>query len=275
MKTAGAASRVEVMALDETRSNDGIELKLETQPDGKVAQLTVDRRRRLNVLSSDLLDHLLAGLETLAADPELRVVTLTGAGGRAFIGGADIEEMADLDAARAELFIRRIHAVCLRLRTLSVPVVAKVEGFCLGAGLEVALSCDLRLASEESRFGVPEVRVGVPTVIDGALLKHFIGAGRARDLALTGRMIDAREALAWGLVDRVVPASDLERAHSALLEELLEAAPGALRRQKELCRVWEEAPLTAAVEAGVAAFVDSYESSEPSTYMRRFLNRRR
>lgn len=241
----------------------------------RIARLSIDRPERLNALSTRLLDELASHLDALDAIDDLRLLVVRGAGERAFIGGADVDEMAELDETAAEVFIRRIHGVCQRLRRLRLPVVAAIDGYCLGAGLEVALSCDLRLATARSTLGVPEVRLGVPTVIEGALLKHFLGAGRARDLVLTGRSLSAEEALGWGLIDRLAPAEQLEAALEELMRELLAASPGALRLQKELCRVWEEAPLVEAVEAGVRAFSAGYRSGEPRSAMRRFIERPR
>jgi enoyl-CoA hydratase/carnithine racemase len=252
-----------------------IELEYEERRGARLAVLTVARPARLNTLSSALLEELAARLEAVAGDEEVRLVTVQGAGDRAFIGGADVYEMAGLDATGARAFIRRLHEVCLRLRSLPVPVVACIDGYCLGAGLEVALCCDLRLATSRSTFGVPEVRLGVPTVIEGALLELYVGAGRTRDLVLTGRSFGAREALDWGLVDRVAAPAELGAARRDLLEQLLAGAPRAVRLQKELCRVWEEAPLDHAVAQGIESFTDAYRTDEPQRYMRRFLDRRR
>ncbi len=148
----------------------------------------------------------------LAADPELRLVILTGAGGRAFAGGADLGEIAALDHAGARRFITLVHRCCEVFRRLPVPVIARIDGFALGAGLEIAAACDLRVASEGSVFGMPEVRVGIPSVVEAALLPGLIGRGRARRLLLTGETINAAEALAWGLVDALAPADRLDEA---------------------------------------------------------------
>src|SRR6185503_218248 len=111
-----------------------------------------------------------------------RVVVLTGAGERAFIGGADINEMAELDEESARVFISQLHEACAALRNLPVPVIARISGYCLGAGLEIAASCDLRVAADHSTFGMPEVRVGIPSVIEAALLPRLIGWGMAARL---------------------------------------------------------------------------------------------
>ncbi len=156
---------------------------------GVVARLTVDNQAKLNVLDSRLTDALRQAVEGLAAQPELRAVVLTGAGSRAFIGGADIRELAALTPATARRFITGLHALCAALQALPVPVIARIRGYCLGAGLEIAAACDLRAAAEDARFAMPEVRVGIPSVIEAALLPRLVGMGRARELVLTGAAI--------------------------------------------------------------------------------------
>src|SRR5213592_3594368 len=142
-------------------------------------------------------------IEELEADPALRLVILTGAGERAFVGGADINELAALDQDSARDLITLVHRCCDGFRRLPVPVIARIDGYALGAGLELAAACDLRVASDRAQFGMPEVRVGIPSVVEAALLPQLIGYGRARRLLLTGVTIDAEEALAWALVDAV------------------------------------------------------------------------
>ncbi len=238
--------------------------------------MVVDNAARLNCLSGDLVAALGDALDRVAADPAARVVVLEGAGERAWIGGADINELAGLDADSAVRFIRRLAETCEKLRRLPVPVVARIDGYCLGAGLEIAACCDLRLAGPAARFAMPEVQVGIPSVIHAAVLPRLIGIGRARDLVLTGRMIDAATAMAWGLLDGLAadPAA-LDGLLETRLGEILSAAPGAVRAQKVLCRQWEELPLTDAVEAGVSALGAAYRTAEPAEYTRRFLARRR
>ena len=262
---------------DDTReiSHEHLIVRCERGAAGNVHWLTLSRAERLNVLDSTLVAALDAALDAVARDGEARAAVLGADGTRAWIGGADIGEMVGLDRAGARAFITGLHALCRRLRELPVPVLARIEGFCLGAGLEVAACCDLRLAAAGSRFGMPEVQVGVPSVIEAALLPRLVGSGRARDLVLTGRIIDADTAAAWGLVDDVVAPAALDGALAARLEAITAAAPQAVRAQKRLCRQWEELPLAEAVAAGIDAFADAYGSDEPRRYMRRFLERPR
>lgn len=242
---------------------------------GTVFHLTLDDERRLNCIGSPMLRALLAALERIASREDARAVVVRGAGERAWIGGADVRELASLDAACAERFIRALHDAAQALRRLPVPVVAVLRGYCLGGGLELAACCDLRIAADDVQLGMPEVRLGIPSVIEAALLPRLVGSARARDLVMTGRLVGAREALSIGLVDAVTTPARLETLAGQRLGELLAAAPAALRRQKALCNAWDELPLDAAIEAGVEALVESFRGPEPGEYMRGFLERRR
>ncbi len=258
-------------------ASDGgrIEVARQVRAGGLVAWVTIDNRAKLNVLGSTLTGALRAAFEALAAEPDLRAVVLTGAGTRAFIGGADIAEMAALAPETARTFITGLHALCAAIQALPVPVIARVQGYCLGAGLEVAAACDLRAASADARFAMPEVRVGIPSVIEAALLPRLIGAGRAQELVLTGRTVAADEALSIGLVERVVPAAELDGAVEDWLEALLAAGPKALAAQKKLAQDWRELPLSQSIARSIDAFAQAFEGAEPATMMRAFLERKR
>lgn len=252
-----------------------VHVHLEPRAAGLVARVTIDNAAKLNIVGAALIAEAVAALAALGAREDLRAVVLTGAGERAFIGGADIREMATLDAARAREFITGLHRLCAALRDLPVPVIARINGYALGAGLEVAAACDLRVAAANAVFGMPEVRVGIPSVIEAALLPTLIGWGRTRELLLLGETIDAETALRWGLVERVAPAGGLDAAVEACLAALLEAGPRAVRLQKKLIRRWEDLTLGEAIAAGIDSFADAYATDEPARLMRGFLERRR
>ena len=242
---------------------------------GAVARVTIQNAAKLNTLNSHLMLAFVAELEALGKRDDLRAVVLTGAGDRAFIGGADITEMAALDAERAEAFITLVHRSCTALREMPVPVIARVNGYALGAGLEIAAACDLRIASSNAMFGMPEVKVGIPSVVEAALLPGLIGWGRTRELLLWGENIDAATALAWGLVEHVVEPTELNATVDARLDALLTAGPHAVRLQKKLIRDWEKMTLDQAVRAGIESFKQAYASDEPTRMMAEFVNRRR
>ena len=253
----------------------GVRVAIEPREAGFVARVTIDNSARLNIVGSALMMDFIDKVTALGAREDLRAVVVTGAGHRAFIGGADIHEMAALDRALAREFITRLHRMCAALRDLPVPAIARISGYALGAGLEVAAACDLRIAATNAVFGMPEVRVGIPSVIEAALLPGLIGWGRTRELLLLGETVDAETALRWGLVERVVPADGLDAAVEACLAALLKAGPRAVRLQKKLIRQWEELPVSRAIAAGIDSFTEAYATDEPSRLMRAFLERRR
>ena len=241
---------------------------------GDVAQLTLHGRTGLNVVGSAVLRQATAALETLAAEPALRCAVLRGPDARAFIGGADLKELGALTRDTAEAFIRSIHDLCAAIRRFPVPVIACIEGYCIGGGLEIAAACDFRIAAESGRFGMPEVRVGVPSVIEAALLPGLIGWGRTRELLLRGHLIDAHEAARIGLVEHCVTSAALAATVEAAVNDVLAGAPAAVRAQKRLIARWEEVAPAAAIEAGVDAFVASYRGPEPADYAARFFAER-
>ena len=185
----------------------------------------------------------------------VRVVVVAGRG-RNFCGGADASELKALNPQTGAQFVTRIHDVCAKIRALPVPVVAKLHGAVIGAGLEIAAACDLRVAAEGTKFSMPEVRLGIPSVVEAALLPRLMGSGRAAWLVLTGEAIDARRALEWGLVEEVggQTQADLDLACEKLVKSLAAGAPDALREQKRLLQLWEEAPLATSVAASIEAF---------------------
>jgi len=244
--------------------------------DGRgVVRLAICNAGSLNILSSAVTDGVRDGFEKLAGDKTIRAVILTGQSEKSMIGGADIKEMAKLDQKSAEAFIMRLRDLCEAIRRFPAPVIARLPGWCLGAGLEVAAACDFRIAAGDAKFGMPEVRVGIPSVIHAALLPRLVGSGRARWLVMTAENIDAPTALAWGLVDSVAPSGKLDDAVEHTVKTLLECGPEALRIQKELCRHWEELPLTESVNLSISEFGKSFLTGEPQRMMQGFINRKR
>ncbi len=248
------------------------EAALRVERRGGLVRCTLDRPP-LNLLEPGLIASLRSTFITLAADPTVRVAVVTGAG-RAFTGGMDVRVLRDLDAAGATALITALHDAIDAVHRAPFPVIAAVNGHALGAGFELALACDLRVAVVEATLGLPEVRVGVPSVIQAALLPPLVGPGRAAELLLTGATIGAREALAWGLVNRVVEREGLEPAVETMVEAILACGPGAVRLQKALIVRWRESELTAAVRAGIAAFAASYATGEPREGATAFLEKR-
>ena len=248
----------------------GLHVVRERRAEGDVMHLSLVGRTALNVVGTVALRHACHALRELADDASIRCAVLRGPTPRAFIGGADLKELGALTPDTAEAFIRSIHDVCTALRDFPAPVLACIEGYCIGGGLEIAAACDFRVSSVDGRFGMPEVRVGVPSVIEAALLPGLIGWGRTRELLLRGHLIDAREAWRIGLVEHAVEAAALDGTLRAAVDDILAGAPAAVRAQKRLVRRWEDSGITAAIEAGVDAFVAAYRSPEPADYTARF-----
>jgi enoyl-CoA hydratase len=251
-----------------------VETHLDERSNGLVAFVTVNNASRLNAMNSALMVEFVEKISELATRADLRALVLTGAGDKAFIGGADVREMSAFsDAEAGRRFITRLHECCAALRAIPVPTIARINGFALGGGLEIAASCDVRVAAESAVFGMPEVRLGIPSVIEAALLPMLVGWGRARQIVLFGENFSARDALSWGLIERVVSAAELDNAVDQWIDQVLLCAPGAIRLQKELIRSWETMPLKAAIQAGIDSFETAVRSGEPTAAMRSFLER--
>jgi enoyl-CoA hydratase len=237
-----------------------------------VARCTLDRPP-LNLLEPGLIGALRETFDTLARDDSVRAAVITGAG-RAFTAGMDVHVLRDLDVPSAKTLISGLCAAIDAVHRAPFPVIAAVNGACLGAGFELALACDLRLASSDASFGLPEVRVGVPSVIQAALLPPMIGPGRAAEMLLLGTTVTAAQALEWGLLNRVATASGLGAAVDETLTALARCAPGAVRLQKELIIRWRETDLPSAVQAGINAFATAYATAEPREGAEAFLAKR-
>ncbi len=249
-----------------------VNVRLEEKPRGLVAHLTIDNEPKLNAMNSELMDQFIEETARLAAFDRLRVVILTGAGPKASVSGADIQEMAALKTpCQAKAFITRVHKCCDGVRSIPVPVIARIQGFTLGAGLELAASCDLRIATDTAIFGMPEVKLGIPSVVEAALLPMLIGWGRTREVLLLGEKFTAQEALEWRLIERIAPSSELDAAVDDWIEKILTSGPRAVRLQKALIRAWEDLPVGAAVAAGIDTFAAAFETAEPATAMSEFI----
>lgn len=250
-----------------------IDVKIEQKAGvGPVGFVTIDNSRKLNCLGTPLIVGLRQAFDGLAANRELRAAVLTGAGDRAFIGGADLAELSGLCADSARLFITRLHMACKSIRECPVPVIARINGFCLGAGLEVAASCDMRVAADTAVLGMPEVHMGLPSVIEAALLPGLIGWGKTREILITGETFNADEAHAMGFVQKVTPASRIDEHVDHWLALIGRGTPSAVRAQKALMNRWEKVSVAEGVYAGIDALSDSYKTGEPQTAIKAFFD---
>lgn len=244
-----------------------------------IATLTIRGRHRLNIIGSAAIADATRDLNALAARDDVRVLILRGPAD-SFIGGADIDEMAALERPSAARFIEGLAGLCEAVRRFPRPVIARLAGWCLGGGLELAAACDLRIAASDARFGMPEVLVGIPSVIHAALLPRLVGQSRATWLLTTGEAIDANRAEQWGLVHEVAGTADdragaLDRAVNKLAGRLAGLGPAVLTQQKRLMRSWEDQPLDESIQRSVAEFAAAFDTGEPQRFMGEFLARRR
>ena len=234
--------------------------KRDDRVDGVVHTLTVSNPRKLNVLTSSLMDELREDIVKIGRQRDARVVVLRGVGPEAWIGGTDSTELASLDPESAVPFIRRLNDLCVAIREVPIPVLAVIRGYCLGPGLEIAVSCDFRIAADDASFGMTEIYAGMPAVAGAAFLPRMIGVGRARELLLTGRIFDTRTAYRWGMVEAMAPPGPaLDALVETRVSDILMANPRAVRLQKRLCKIWEERPLREGLEIGMKAFARAFE----------------
>ncbi|HEX7487218.1 MAG TPA: enoyl-CoA hydratase-related protein [Vicinamibacterales bacterium] len=243
--------------------------------DGAIAIVTIDRRKVLNALDRATLDQLRRAVLELKHDETIRCLILTGAGEKAFVAGADIQELEQLAPSQAEAYALEGQHVFDLIEHLGKPVIAAVNGYALGGGCELAMACTLRLASEAARFGQPEVTLGVTPGFAGTQrLPRLVGKGRALDLLLTGRVIDAQEALAFGLVNRVVPAAELMTKAKELGSRLAALAPAAMRAIIEAVNRGPEMAFPDAAFLEAALFGLCFSTADMREGTRAFLEKR-
>jgi enoyl-CoA hydratase len=246
-----------------------------TKQEGPVATITINRPEALNTLTHELILQLTEEVRRGSGEKAVRVIVLAGSGDKAFVGGVDVRAMMDLSPDGAERFITDLHRCFLAIRQSEKLVIASINGFALGGGLELVASCDLRIASDRARFGMPEVRVGIPSVIEAAYLPRLIGLGRAAEMVYLGEMIDAQEALRIGLVNLVAAHDQLKEATRQMVEKALQCGPTAMGLQKKLIAQWMELSLSDSIEAGIRAFRECYKTTEPREGMKAFLEKRK
>ena len=200
---------------------------------GPYAVATIHRPEALNALNSQVLADLAELLDTVEGDKEIRVLVITGAGEKAFVAGADIGEMSTLTKAEGEAFGKKGNDVFRRLETLPIPTIAAVNGFALGGGCELSMSCDIRIASEKAVFGQPEVNLGLVPCFGGTQrLSRLVGTGIAKEMIFTARQIKADEAKAIGLVNKVAASEALLDEAKAMMGVIISKAPMAVRYAK-------------------------------------------
>jgi enoyl-CoA hydratase len=250
-------------------------MSVEVTRDGAVATVTLNRPEALNAFNSDQLRAVVEEFASIKEDRSIRAVVLTGAGDRAFAAGADIKEMASLDRVGALEFGRLGHRMTRMIETLPQPVIAAVNGFALGGGCEIALACDIRLASENAVFAQPEVGLGIPPGWGGTQrLVRAVGPGIAAEMILTGRRVKADEALRIGLVNAVYPAVELTARASELAATIAKQSPLAVRASKRLMQLAFNGQAVSGLDSELKAFADSFGSADQREGMSAFIEKR-
>jgi citrate lyase subunit beta/citryl-CoA lyase len=232
-----------------------VRLDIATTAQGPVAHLVIDHNRRRNAIGPAVIAALTARCAEIASRDDIRLVTLRGEGG-IFAAGANVKVMAGLDPDGARAFITSLGEAIEAMRTLPVPTIAIMQGHAVGAAMELGAACDIRIADTTLVTGMPEVRVGIPSVIQASLLPRLIGWGRTSEILLTGRDISAEEALAIGYLERLTQPEDLEDAVCAWTDGILACEPAAIRAQKEVMLCWNPD-----AQAGIEASIDVYAAT--------------
>jgi enoyl-CoA hydratase len=243
--------------------------------DGPTAIVTINRPKALNALNPTTIRELAACIRSLRDEPEVRAIILTGAGDRAFVAGADIAAMVAMSTIDALAFSRLGHDTLRMLEEIEKPVIAAVNGFALGGGCELALACDIILASERARFGQPEVKLGIMPGFGGTQrLGRRVGLGAARLLIYTGEAIDAKEAERIGLADRVVPPDQLLAAAKEVAASVTEKAPLAISAAKQAILHGADMDLANANAFEAESFARLFATRDQEEGMAAFLEKR-
>ena len=249
-----------------------------SERDGLVAVVTIDHPP-VNALSTALLEELESEIDLLDADDDVRAVVLVGAGARAFVAGADISEFPSLRAATAEAHesgsARGIQRVGHRMDAARTPFVAAIHGFCLGGGLELAMCCDVRIASEDAQLGQPEIKLGlIPGGGGTQRLPRLVGLGRAHYLNMTGDFVDAATASDWGLVEKVVPRAELRETALSIARSIASRSPVAIAVLRELARTTRDLSLEEGLRREADGFRRCLESEDGAEGVAAFLEKR-
>lgn len=249
---------------------------LKLQRDGRIAILTIDRPMALNALNGETMVELRDSLRSLAQDSGVGVVVMTGGGDKAFVAGADIKEMAGLTPLKAREFALLGQEITHIMESMDKPIIAAINGFALGGGCELAMACDVRIASETAVFGQPEVGLGIPPGFGGTQrMVHLLGKGKASELIFSGDRIDARRAEALGLVNEVVPREKLLEEAKALANKFIEKGPVAIGLAKAAIQRAVEGGLTQGLLYEAEMFSQAFATEDQKEGMKAFIERRK
>lgn len=235
----------------------------------KISIVRINRPEKLNALNTKIILELTALLRELERDDNVKGIILTGTN-KSFIAGADINEMKQLNPIAGRNFISNLQKLNGAIRQNKKPVIAAINGYCFGAGLELAVSCDISIASEDALFGMQEVKLGIPSVIEAALFPYIIGLAKTRELLLTGKVIGAREALQIGLVNSLAPKETLIEECVKITREIISNPEWSVTLQKELINRWlENSGLEKSIKVGIDYFAFSLSNEEARVFLKK------
>ena len=258
----------------QTPGSEVIKLTIEDRKDlGRIATITFNRPAKRNALTMADKELFIARMTDLRSDDSLRALVLTGTGEKSFVGGTSLAELAELTLAEVERSSYTTHRMFDAVRTFPVPVIARINGYCFGSGMEMAACADMRVGVEDAKFGMPETRFGLPGGMEASVLPRLIGWGKTCELVITGDAIDAKDAFRIGYLERMVPRADLDAAVEQWLTSILKCGPKAVRIQKRLITDWDRMSSSDGARVAIQAAVEAYRSDEPRTLMRAFLQR--
>ena len=244
--------------------------------ENEIGILTINRPKVLNALNIETLKELQAGIQEVKDNPAMKVLIITGAGEKAFVAGADIQEMKEMDSVAALTFSRLGHDTMKMIQDLERPVIAAVNGFALGGGTEIALACDFIYASDNAKFGLPEVTLGVFPGFGGTQrLPRLIGKGKAKELIMTGKMISAQDAFQMGMVNRVLPQASLMEETKKVATQIAGNGPIGLRLAKRVVNSGFDVDLAEACSMESLAFSICFSTEDQKEGMKAFAEKRK
>ncbi len=249
---------------------------IELEKKGAYALVRINRPDALNALNDDVLRDLRATVSELSSDPAIRGMIITGSGEKAFCAGADIVKMKDFSSDEAEEFARRGHKTMNMIANSDLLSIAAVNGYALGGGMELALACDIRLASKNAKLGLPETGLGILPGFGGTQrLPRIAGMANALEIILTGEQVDAMRALEMRIVNRVVEQSELLPLAESMMQKMLEKGPEAQKQARWLVHSGVEQPLTAALEREIVVFSELFAGKEPAIGLSAFVEKKK
>lgn len=249
---------------------------ISVQIEGGIGRVTINRPQALNALNQDVLKELIEAFTVTLCVADVRGVMITGAGDKAFVAGADIAQMKNLSAMQADEFCRLGHQCMNAIENFQAPVIAAVNGFALGGGLELALACDFIYASETAKFGLPEVGLGLFPGFGGTQrLARLIGKNKAKELIFTAFTLTAIQAKEWGIVNHVLPPADLLPKAMACLEMILSKAPVAVRLAKRVINAGTDLPLESGLKMECSQFPLTFATEDRTIGVNAFLEKKK